>query len=139
MKSITASLRRLGLALLTMVLVVSSFAIFTPPAAAETYTVKLGSDKGMLAFQPAKLTIKPGDTIQWVNNKVPPHNVVFDPTKNPAKDASLAKALSHKQLMMSPGQKQETTFPADAAPGDYTFYCEPHRGAGMIGKITVQG
>ncbi|MFH7027106.1 MAG: plastocyanin [Heteroscytonema crispum UTEX LB 1556] len=139
MKFIGASLRRLSVALLTICLVISSFAIFAPQAAAETYTIKLGSDKGMLAFQPAKLTVKPGDTIKWVNNKVPPHNVVFDAAQNPAKSAVLAKALSHKQLMMSPGQTTETTFPADAAPGTYTFYCEPHRGAGMVGKITVEG
>jgi plastocyanin len=139
MKLIAASLRRLSLAVLTVLLVVSSFAVFTPSAAAETYTVKLGSDKGLLAFEPAKLTIKAGDTIEWKNNKVPPHNVVFDAAKNPAKSADLAKALTHKQLLMSPGQTQTTTFPADAPAGEYTFYCEPHRGAGMVGKIIVEG
>jgi plastocyanin len=139
MKLIAASLRRLSLAVLTVLLVVSSFAVFTPSAAAETYTVKLGSDKGLLAFEPAKVTIKAGDTIEWVNNKVPPHNVVFDTAKNPAKSADLAKALTHKQLLMSPGQTQTTTFPADAPAGEYTFYCEPHRGAGMVGKIIVEG
>ncbi len=139
MKSIATNLRRFGLAVLTVVLVVSSFIIFAPNASAETYTVKLGTDKGTIAFEPAKLTVKPGDTIKWVNNKVPPHNVVFDGAKNAAKSADFAKALSHKQLMMTPGQTTETTFPADAPAGDYTFYCEPHRGAGMVGKITVEG
>ncbi len=138
MKSIVASFQRFGLAILAVVLVVSSFVVFAPSASAETYTVKLGSDKGMLAFEPAKLTIKAGDTIKWVNNKVPPHNVVFDGAKNAAKSTDFAKALSHKQLMMNPGQAIETTFPADAPAGDYTFYCEPHRGAGMVGKITVE-
>jgi plastocyanin len=139
MKLIAASWKRFSLAVLTLVLVVSSVAIFTPSAAAETYTVKLGTDKGMLAFEPAKLSIKPGDTIEWLNNKVPPHNVVFDSAINPAKSADLAKVLSHKQLMMSPGQKETTTFAADAPAGEYTFYCEPHRGAGMVGKIIVEG
>ena len=139
MKLISASWRRLGLAVLTILLVVSSFAVFTPSASAETYQVKLGSDKGLLAFEPKKLTIKPGDTVEWVNNKVPPHNVVFDSAKNPTKSADLAKSLSHKKLLMSPGQKEITTFAADTPAGDYTFYCEPHRGAGMVGTITVQG
>ncbi|MEH2353282.1 MULTISPECIES: plastocyanin [unclassified Nostoc] len=138
MKLISASWRRLSLAVLTILLVVSSFAVFTPSASAETYKVKLGSDKGMLAFEPKKLTIKAGDTIEWVNNKVPPHNVVFDNAKNPTKSADLAKSLSHKKLLMSPGQKETTTFAADAPAGDYTFYCEPHRGAGMVGTITVE-
>ncbi|MEB3215277.1 MAG: plastocyanin [Nostocales cyanobacterium 94392] len=139
MKLIASTLRRLSLAVLTMLLVVSSFAAFAPTAAAETYTVKLGSDKGMLAFEPAKLSVKAGDTIKWVNNKVPPHNVVFDAAQNPAKSGNLAKELSHKQLVMSPGQEFTTTIPADAPAGEYTFYCEPHRAAGMVGKVIVEG
>lgn len=139
MKFIVSAAKRLGLAALTVLLIFGSFATFAPSAAAETYTVKLGSDKGMLAFEPAKLSVQPGDTIKWVNNKVPPHNVVFDASQNPAKSADLAKNLSHKQLMMSPGQEFTTTIPADAPAGEYTFYCEPHRGAGMVGKVVVEG
>jgi plastocyanin len=138
MKLVAASLRRFGLAVLTILLVVSSFAFFTPSASAETYQVKLGTDKGQLAFEPKKITVKAGDTIEWVNNKVPPHNVVFDAALNPSKSADLAKSLSHKNLLMNPGQKQTTTFAADAPAGEYTFYCEPHRGAGMVGKVVVE-
>ncbi len=138
MKLIASSLRRLGLAVLTIFLVVSSFAVFTPSAAAETYTVKMGTNKGMLAFEPNKLTVHPGDTIKWVNNKLAPHNVVFDTAKNPAKGTDLAKNLSQKKLLMSPGQSTETTFPTDAPPGEYSFYCEPHRGAGMVGRVLVE-
>lgn len=137
MKSIAASWRRISLAVLTVILVISSFAIFSPVAAAETYTVKLGTDKGLLKFEPAKLTVKPGDTIVWLNNKVPPHNVVFDPAKNPTKDKALAASFSHKKLLLNPKQTVETVIPADAPVGEYTFYCEPHRGAGMVGKLTV--
>jgi plastocyanin len=139
MKSIAATLRRLSLALLTVIVIFGSFAVFTPTASAETYTIKLGTDRGLLQFQPKKLTVKAGDTIEWKNNKVPPHNVVFDAKKNPTKNAALAKSLSHKKLLMSPGQKVTTVIPADATPGSYTFYCEPHRGAGMVGKIIVEG
>jgi plastocyanin len=139
MKSIAATLRRLSLAVLTVIVIFGSFAVFTPTASAETYTVKLGTDKGALAFEPKKLTVKAGDTIEWKNNKVPPHNVVFDAKKNPAKSADLAKSLSHKKLLMSPGQTETTVIPADATPGDYTFYCEPHRGAGMVGHIILEG
>ncbi|CEJ44776.1 plastocyanin [Umezakia ovalisporum] len=133
MKLFAASRRRFALAVLTVLLVVSSFAIFTPSASADTYKVKLGTDKGLLAFEPKKLTVKPGDTIEWVNNKVPPHNVVFEPKSD------FAKSLSNTKLMMIPGQTYTTVIPADAPAGDYTFYCQPHRGAGMVGKLTVQG
>lgn len=138
MKLIASTLQSLSLALLTVVLVVSSFMLVTPTAAAESYTVKMGTDAGMLKFEPSELTIKPGDTVKWVNNKISPHNAVFDDKQIPGGDKAVAKKLSHKELLFSPGQSFETTF-SDAEPGEYAYYCEPHRGAGMAGKITVQG
>lgn len=138
MKFMVAIRRRLSVAFLTMVLVASSFVLMTSPAAAATVTVKMGADNGMLSFVPAKVTIKPGDTVEWVNNKVSPHNVVFDLAKTPAAGKDLAKSLSHKALAMKPGEKFTATFPADAAGGTYTYYCEPHRGAGMVGTISVE-
>jgi plastocyanin len=137
MKLIAASWKRFALAVLTVLLVISSFAVVTPTASAETYTIKLGSDKGLLQFEPKQLTVKPGDTIVWLNNKVPPHNVVFDAVKNPNQDKALAESLSHTKLLLNPKQTVETVIPADAPTGEYTFYCAPHRGAGMVGKLNV--
>ena len=127
MKLLATVSRSLSLALCAIALIASSFLLVVSPAAAETVTVKMGADNGMLAFQPANVTIKSGDTVKWENNKLPPHNIVFE-------DKALA-AKSHSQLMFSPGEAYEVTF--DNA-GSYTYYCEPHRGAGMVGKITVQ-
>jgi plastocyanin len=95
-------------------------------ASADTFTVKMGSDGGQLVFEPKVLTIKPGDSVQWVNNKAFPHNVVFESGPD----------LSHKKLMMKPKQAVESTF---TEPGEYSYYCSPHRGAGMVGKIVVAG
>ncbi|NES23116.1 MAG: plastocyanin [Symploca sp. SIO3E6] len=127
---------KLGLLLSTILLLVTSFALSASPAAAETYTVKMGSDNGRLKFVPRTLTIKPGDTIQWVMNKLGPHNVVFD--KTPGNDADLAKSLSQEKLLFASGESLETTFPADAPSGTYSFYCHPHQGVRMKGKITVE-
>jgi plastocyanin len=129
--------RRLGLLLSAILLVVASFALSAAPAAAETYTIKMGTDKGLLQFEPSTVTIKPGDTVKWVMNKVPPHNAVFDQTK--IADKGFAKKLSHKNLLFSSGESFEATFPADTPAGTYPFYCEPHRGAGMAGKVIVEG
>ncbi|HEY9741205.1 MAG TPA: plastocyanin [Coleofasciculaceae cyanobacterium] len=139
MKFKAAIPRRLGLLLSAILLVVASFALSASPAAAETYTVKMGTDTGMLQFDPPSLTIKPGDTVKWVMNKVPPHNAVFDDAKVPGGDKALAKKLSHDKLTFSPGESFEATFPADTAPGTYPYYCQPHRGAGMAGKVIVEG
>merc|ERR1712054_606773 len=45
---------------------------------AQAATVKLGSDAGALVFVPDSLTIKSGETVEFVNNVGFPHNVVFD-------------------------------------------------------------
>ena len=47
-------------------------------ANAATVEVKLGADSGMLAFEPSSVTIKAGDTVKFVNNKMAPHNAVFE-------------------------------------------------------------
>ncbi len=137
MKSITSVARSICLTLAAAVLVVSSFFLSASPAAAATYTIKMGADNGMLTFDPAKLEVKAGDTVKWVINKVPPHNVVFDDKAIPGNDKALAKSLSHPQLEMTPGTGIELTLPKDIAPGEYSYFCAPHRSAGMVGKLIV--
>ncbi len=119
--------KKLGLLLSALLLAVVSFFTVINPAQAATYEVKMGTDSGLLKFEPSELTIKSGDTVKWVNNKLAPHNVVFEGDK--------ATALNHKALLFSPGESFETTF---NEAGTYSYYCEPHRGAGMVAKITVQ-
>lgn len=134
MKLIASTLRRFRLAALTMLLVISSFATFAPSAAAANYTVTLGA--GGLQFSPNKVAVKPGDTITWKNGMLAPHNVMFNPAKAP--DSTLAKTLSHNQMMFRAGESFDTTIPTDAKSGDYEFFCAPHRGAGMVGHMIVE-
>lgn len=129
--------RRLAVTCLGLLLVVGTVFLAANPAMAADYQVKMGSDSGLLVFEPATLTVKAGDSVTWVNNKMAPHNVVFDPNNIP--DGSLAKGLSHDQLTFAPGESYSTTFTADLPAGEYTYYCAPHRGAGMVGKIIVEG
>ncbi len=91
---------------------------------AKTVEVKLGTDAGMLAFEPSTVTIGTGDTVKFVNNKLAPHNAVFEGHDE----------LSHPDLAFAPGESWEETF---SAAGTYNYYCEPHRGAGMVGKVIV--
>ena len=94
-------------------------------ASAATVEVKLGADSGMLAFEPSSVTIKAGDTVKFVNNKMAPHNAVFEGHDE----------YSHPDLAFSPGESWEETF---SEAGTYDFYCEPHRGAGMVGQVIVE-
>ncbi|WP_017306248.1 plastocyanin [Spirulina subsalsa] len=126
--------KKLGLLLSSVLLLLASLAVFVAPAEAATYTVKMGADNGMLQFVPDSLTIKPGDSVEFVMNKLAPHNAVFG--KGPS-GAKLDK-LSHDKLLFSPGESYTTEFPADSPKGEYDYYCQPHRGAGMVGKIIVE-
>jgi plastocyanin len=116
---------RLSLLFISFAIALGSLVFHAAPASAETYTVLMGTKSGQLAFEPSTLTIKAGDTVKWVNNKGFPHNVVID-----GQDA-----LSHKKLIQKPKESVESTF---SQAGEYSYYCSPHRGAGMVGKIVVQ-
>ncbi|MBD2177356.1 plastocyanin [Pseudanabaena sp. FACHB-1998] len=122
---ISSLAKKIGLALASLVIVVGSFFMSVSPAAADTVTVKMGSDGGQLVFEPKVVTIKVGDTIKWVNNKAFPHNIVFDGHEE----------LSHKKLAQKPKVELESTF---KEAGEFSYYCSPHRGAGMQGKVVVQ-
>ena len=61
-----------------------------------------------------------------------PHNVVFDEDNVPA--GVDADKISHEDYLNGPGEKVTNKF--DVA-GTYGYYCEPHQGAGMQGKIIV--
>jgi plastocyanin len=138
MKFTARIFRSLSLAVAAIALVVGSLTIAAAPAAAADYEVKMGSDSGLLVFEPANLTVKAGDTVTWVNNKMAPHNVIFDDSSVPG-GKDLATKVSHSQLTFAPGESYSTTFTADMPAGEYSYYCAPHRGAGMVGKITVEG
>lgn len=124
--NISSFAKQLGLAIASLVFIVGSFFMSAAPASADVVTVKMGSDKGQLVFEPKEVTINVGDTVKWVNNKAFPHNIVFEGHDE----------LSHKKLAQKPKAELESTF---NEAGEFTYYCSPHRGAGMVGKIVVNG
>lgn len=79
---------------------------------------------GNLIFEPNDISISVGDTVTFVNGMLPPHNIIVEGRAD----------LSRESLMFTPGESQDIKF-ADA--GDYDFFCGPHQGAGMMGKIHV--
>ncbi|MEO0540092.1 MAG: plastocyanin [Cyanobacteria bacterium P01_A01_bin.105] len=129
MKLMTQALR----GALAMILVLGACLMVAAPANAAEYEVKMGADSGLLQFVPANLTIASGDTVTWVNNKMAPHNVLFEESVPGGK--SEADDLSHNQLTFAPGENYSSTFDQ---PGTYRYFCAPHRGAGMVGVITVE-
>ena len=95
---------------------------FSAPAWAVD--VQMGYD-GNLIFEPSDVTISAGDSVHFVNNMLPPHNVIVEDRPD----------LAHESLAMLPGEEFDITF---SDPGDYTYWCAPHKGAGMIGTVHVE-
>ena len=85
--------------------------------------VQMGNN-GQLVFEPSEVSISAGDSIHFINNVLPPHNVVVDGHPE----------LSHTGLAFAPGESFDISFDT---PGEYTFWCDPHKGAGMIGTVHV--
>jgi len=104
-----------------------------PGFAAATTTVKMGSDNGQLVFVPDEIKVCKGDTITWVNNKGGPHNVVFDEEAIPG-GVDSEKISMDDQL----GDEGATYSVKLDTAGEYKYYCEPHRGAGMNGVVKVE-
>jgi plastocyanin len=79
---------------------------------------------GNLVFEPNEITISAGDTVHFINEALPPHNIIVEGRAD----------LSREALLFAPGESQDVVF-ADA--GDYNFFCGPHQGAGMTGVVHV--
>lgn len=86
--------------------------------------VQMGFNGG-LVFEPSEITINAGESVHFVNNMLPPHNVVVEDRPD----------ISHEPLAMLPGEEFDVTFPEA---GDFNFWCGPHKGAGMTGVVHVQ-
>ena len=106
------------------IMLTSLFLSFTLASSAYAAEIQMGKD-GMLVFSPCELTVAVGDTVTFVNNELPPLNVMFTGHDE----------LSHNDLAFSPGDTIDVTF---EKAGDYEFQCVPHAGAGMKGVIHVQ-
>jgi plastocyanin len=79
---------------------------------------------GNLVFEPNEITISAGDTVHFVNEALPPHNIIVEGRAD----------LSREALLFAPGESQDVVF---ADKGDYNYFCGPHQGAGMTGTIHV--
>lgn len=88
-------------------------------------------------FQPAKLTIAAGATVQWKNVSQDTHTVTNDPNvAADATDVSMPPGVKpFNSGKIRPGQTFEYHF---ITPGTYKYICEPHEAMGMMGQIEVK-
>jgi plastocyanin len=96
------------------------------PAIAETKTVTIKGTK----FNPAGVTVSPGDTVVWKNEDKAAHTVTFDDRDY---HPDCVQTLLGPMNCMDPGDTVERSFDQ---PGDYRYKCKLH--PQMTGLVTVK-
>ncbi|KAK2974872.1 hypothetical protein RJ640_020787 [Escallonia rubra] len=127
--AVKASLKDVGVAA-----VVATAASAMLAGNAMAIEILLGSSDGSLAFVPGSFSVPSGEKIIFKNNAGFPHNVVFDEDEIPAGVDAGKISMSEEDLLNAPGETYSVTL---TEKGTYSFYCSPHQGAGMVGKVTV--
>lgn len=118
------------------------------PQAGQTGTVHqvqmLLTADGKYVYEPAKLTIKVGDRVRWINVSGGPHNVSFYADKIPAGARDVLTGAMKDQmtalagkLLVQPNEAYEIAF-AGAPVGTYEYFCTPHEMLGMKATLTIQ-
>jgi plastocyanin len=88
-------------------------------------------------FDPARVTVRVGQTVEWTNSSEMVHTVTADPEK--AADRDNVRLPEAAQTFDSgdiePGETFRHTF---TVPGSYRYVCLPHEDQGMIGEVEVR-
>jgi plastocyanin len=104
------------------------------PQESDAVVVKMTPER---KFVPEKITIKVGQTVEWVNDdKAMPHEVTTD--ENVASDPSNVSmpegAAPFDSHLIPTGKSFRHQF---TVPGPYRYTCPPHENEGMLGEVTV--
>ena len=97
----------------------AALACVIAPSVAQQNVVPVTIDN--FVFEPARLTVKAGTTVTWLNRDDIPHTVA-------------AKDRLFKSKVMDTDESFSFTFPA---PGEYSYFCSLH--PHMTGTIVVEG
>ncbi len=117
--------------------IAAALALLPDPAKAATNPVVITMADSQPFYTPAKVAIKAGETVDWINRGQTVHSVSTSAAnaQNPA-DTSMPKgALAFDSGFIPPGGEYRYTF---TVPGTYKYFCLPHEKAGMVGVIVVK-
>ncbi len=86
-------------------------------------------------FDPAEISVQPGDTVRFVQAGAMPHNVDFRvmPEGTDLGDAKMGPFLT------TPDETYDVVIDGRFAAGEHGFVCTPHEFMGMTGTLTVEG
>ena len=115
----------------------ASLALLPDPVKAASNPIVINMADKPPFYAPAKVAIKVGDTVRWVNGGETVHSVSTSAAnaQNP-RDTSMPKgATAFDSGFIPPGGDYSYTF---TVPGTYRYFCLPHEKAGMVGMIVVK-
>jgi plastocyanin len=117
--------------------IAAALALLPDPAKAAGNPVVVKMADTAPFYTPAKVAIKVGDTVQWVNGGETVHSVSTSVANaQDRRDASMPKgAIAFDSGFIPPGGNYSYTF---TVPGTYRYFCLPHEKAGMVGVIVVK-
>jgi plastocyanin len=103
--------------------------------AAQTVSVSM-TDANQ--FSPSTIDVPRGQTVVWTNTGRTPHTVTDDASKasNKANAVMPQGAQAWDSGTVGPGATFSHVFDT---PGQYTYFCSLHEGAGMVARINVSG
>ncbi len=112
----------------------SSGPAYKAPGPGVAATVEITSK---LTFEPAEITIRVGDKVEWRNRTLLTHTVTADPRiVTDASNVELPEGASPFNSAAIPaGQVFRHTF---TVPGTYRYLCLPHAGQKMFGTVVVE-
>ena len=114
------------------------------PITGTTHEVKMIGDAKGYYYEPATITVRPGDGIKFVMVSGGPHNVAFDAATVPAdvRDQLFANmgpnSLDGSSPMLMNPNEAWTLSLGNIKPGKYPIHCTPHLAMNMRGEIIVQ-
>jgi plastocyanin len=121
----------------TAVTVTAALALLPNPAKAAGNPVVIKMSDKAPFYAPEKVSIKIGESVQWVNDGQTVHSVsTAAANAQNRKDTSMPKdAVAFDSGFIPPGGVYSYTF---TVPGIYRYFCLPHEKAGMVGVIVVK-
>jgi plastocyanin len=137
-RTIPGYLIGLGIVSLGVVMVIAALVgVHLRSASASTPPVIVKMVDMPATFQPASLTIRVGETVEWMNVGNSVHHASSDPSTavNPGEVSNPQGAKPFDSGFLQPGQSFTYTF---TVPGTYKYICAPHETSGMLGEVVVK-
>ena len=81
------------------IMLTSLFLSMTLAAKAYAVDIQMGYE-GNLVFEPSEVTVSAGDTVTFINNALPPHNIIVDGRADLSREALMLVQVKHKRLCL---------------------------------------